>query len=139
MKKTLLVIIPFFVFACIFSSCKKDKAKEATTAEKVQYKWSIVSIVDHYHSATDGDDTQTSPGTTDDYINFGSDRNVITHFLGADDTEVYSITSDTQITIGSGSGAEIYTIKTLTASQFVLYTKETDGGDYEEITINLKK
>lgn len=132
MKKLLLFVL-ITMTAMSFSSCKKDKTE--TTTEKVQHKWTLVSVVDNYHDSS-GDDITTTPGSTGDYITFNSNGTVTTVVSGATESGNYSITSDTQITIEG----DIYTIKKLTGSEFVLYSKtDISSTEYEEVTINLKR
>lgn len=115
------------------SSCKKDKTE--TTAEKIQHKWTLVSIVDNYHDST-GDDITTTPGSASDYISFNSDGTVTTFISGTSESGTYTITSDTEISIEG----DVYTIKKITSSEFILYVKDVvSSTEYEEITINLKR
>ncbi len=128
-KYPLLVILLVFIFA----ACKK-KQVTLTTAEKVQGTWQLQNDIYHQHvGGVDYSDTTLGNGAT---IEFRSDNKAYSDFQGQKDTAVYTLTGDTQITL---NGTDIYDIKTLTSSSFVLYSKKTQGADYYEETISLVK
>jgi hypothetical protein len=67
---------------------------------------------------------------------FNSNGTVTSFMDNQTDTSTYSVISDTQIAIDN----ELYTIKTLSSNQLVLYVKEiTSTTEYSELTINLKR
>ena len=134
MKKLLLFTTAIILLSFSFSSCKK-KDKEETATEKIQHNWSLVSIVTNSHDGS-GDDITNIPVSQDDYINFTSNGTVTSFVGGINDTSSYSIISDSQIIIDS----EPFTIKTLTSSQLVLYSKdEISATEYDETTISLER
>ncbi|MEO7121002.1 MAG: hypothetical protein ABIY62_07895 [Ginsengibacter sp.] len=133
MRKKSLFLTTLVLAVFFFTSCKKDKPQ--TTVQKVQNKWTYVNSVENDHDST-GDHITTTPGASGDYIQFNSDGTVISVVDGQSDSVSYSVISDTQISIDS----ELYTIKTLSSNQFVLYFKQTvSSTEYSEVTINLKK
>lgn len=133
MKKAFLFITSFILLAFLFSSCKKEKTK--TTAEKLQYNWTIVNYVENYHDAS-GDDIETTNGFTGDFMNFGPNATMTFQIYGEAGTGPYSLTSDTQLLIAAGT----FTIKTLSDTQLVLYSKEVySSSEYDEITVNLTR
>ena len=133
MKKVFLFTTAVILLISIFSSCKKDKAQ--TTAQKVQHKWAVVSIIDNSHDAT-GDYADTLTGTSDDFMNFSSNGTATIQIQGQSSPFSYSIISDSQILLAT----ETYTIETLTDAQLVLYVKDViSSTEYDEETINLKR
>ncbi len=134
MKKILLFTAFITLISLSFTSCKK-KDKEETTTEKVQHKWTLVTVVSNSHDAG-GDNIITIPGSPGDYINFNSNGTYTSFTGGTSDSGNYSIVSDSQISIDG----DVYTIKTLTSAQFVLYFKdEISATEYDEATINLSR
>ncbi len=133
MKKVFLFTTAVILLISIFSSCKKDKAQ--TTAQKVQHKWAVVSIIDNSHDGT-GDYADTLTGTSDDFMNFSSNGTATIQIQGQSSPFSYSIISDSQILLAT----ETYTIETLTDAQLVLYVKDViSSTEYDEETINLKR
>ena len=132
MKKLLLFATAIVLIAAVSSSCKKDKQ---TTAQKVQHNWTLVSETDNSHDVS-GDNIDTTAGVQGDFINFNVNGTLTSQFDGAADNGIYILTSDTEISINGIA----FTIKTLTATQFVLYFKQVlSSTDYVETTINLKR
>lgn len=139
MKKAFKFIISIIVLSLFIYSCKK---KDSTTAvlQKVQAKWSIVRIIDHFHDpgSIPADTTDTYTGVNGDYIDFRTDGKAYTNLGGSADTSGYTLSGDTSIIIASGGN---YKIQTLTSNAFTLYGREDDPSSlsYYEETINLKK
>ena len=138
MKKAFLLTASFILFAFLFSSCKKNKdEKSQTVAERLQHNWTVDSLTSKYHDAS-GDDIQTINGVAGDFIDFKANGTLTSHFDGEDGMGNYSIISDTEISING----ETITLKTLTNTKLVLYSKYVDPdypGEYEEQTINLSR
>jgi hypothetical protein len=131
MKKAFLFTTAIILLATVFSSCKKDKQ---TTAQKLQHNWTFVSEVDNSHDAG-GDNIDTIEGVQGDFINFNSNGTVSSQYDGSASTTPYTLIGDTQVSIIG----EIFTIKTLTDTQLVLYAKDGSATEYDETTFNLKR
>ncbi len=133
MKKNINSLLLVCSLTFFFIACKKKETTQ-TTAEKVIGVWQLQSDIYHQNvGGVDHSDTTLGMGST---IEFRSDSKVYSDFQGQRDTSVYYITGNTQITI---NGIGTYDIKTLTANQFVLYIKKTQGADIYEETISLIK
>jgi len=126
-----LLIITLFSF--LFSACKK-KDVQLTTAEKVQGTWQLQT--DIYHEFINGIDQSDTTIGANMTIEFRNDGKVYSNNQGQKDTTTYTLSGDTQIIIDQD---QIYQIKTLTSNSFILYYKETQGADFSEETITLKK
>ncbi len=133
MKQSITLIL---LFALVTFSCKKDDKPGQTTTQRIQHKWSVDSYVTNNH--TGGiDDIETSPGSTQDYVDFRSDGKVYFQFAGEADTLAYSVQGDNSVTIESFG---TYTIKTLNDNLLILYYKDAEAnGDFYEETLNLKR
>ncbi|MER3499134.1 MAG: hypothetical protein C4308_11125 [Chitinophagaceae bacterium] len=131
MKKTLSLLL---ISSVILLSCKKDKQ---STKEKLQGKWTMKSIVEnHYYSGSSH--IHTYPASPGDYLDFRSNNTVIISLGGSVDTLTYGLPDDNHLWIDDP--AELYEIKTLTKSQFVIANRDDDpNGDYYEVTINMEK
>jgi hypothetical protein len=110
----------FFLFAgiLVLTGCKKEESGPVTTLQKIQGKWTVVSIL----PATD---------TTFDYLEFTT--NGICRFGAASFSMdfIYTVT-DTEVLITlNGTAAVPYTIVTLTDNSLVLKSQNQ--------TITLKK
>lgn len=138
MKKLLLSTASFILLAFVFSACKKNKEETAqTVAQKLQYNWTIDNYIYNYHDA-DGDERDTIPGVPGDFMNFKADGTLTTHFEGEEGNGIYLVISNTQVSING----QTFTIKSLTSTQLVIYSKGIDPdfpGEYEEETLNLSR
>lgn len=105
-----------------------------TTAEKVQGTWQLQS--DIYHEFVNGENNSDTTSGISSTIEFRKDGKVYANIQGEKDTSAYSLSGDTQIIMDQD---QTYEIKTLTSNSFILYSKETQGADYYEETISLKK
>jgi len=133
MKKIFQSLLIITLISFLFSACKK-KDVQLTTAEKVQGTWQLQTDIYHeFVSGTDYSDTTTGPNST---LEFRNDGKVYSDLQGQKDTSTYTLTGDNQIVI---NGNITFDIKTLTTNLFVLYTKQTQGADYSEETLSLKK
>lgn len=137
MKKIFLFTISFILLAFVFSSCKKDKVeKQETVAQKLQHKWAVDGYTSLTHDSN-GDETETYVGVAGDYMDIKPDGTYEIKMEGDLVTETYSlINDDTQILV---DGVHV-TIKTLTGSKLVLYSKQQFSVDeYYEFTLTLSK
>ncbi len=132
MKLKLFFSLFLSLFILSFSACnKKDKE---TTATRLQHKWTVLSIVEHDHINGE-DETDTTPGEAGDYIEFQSNGQATFYLDGETQNVAYSLQSDNKILFGGAT----FDIKSLTDNSLILYSKEQDGADYYEITINLSR
>lgn len=129
-KKTILIALAAFT---ILASCKKDKD---TVKERLEGTWKIESLVvnDYFGGSLS---TDTYVGTSADFVEFRSNGEFYSSVDGVANLSEYGIVNDNSIWIDDAS--TIYTIQTLTATTFRLYSKETVGSDYYEVILNLKK
>jgi hypothetical protein len=134
MKKILSAFTILAFFSISFTACKKEKTK--TTAEKIIGTWQIANIV--YNEHTNGADHIISSNdfaATDTY-EFKADGTVYANFQGSSDNSTYTISADNKLTIADD---DTYDIKTLNDHSLVIYVKDVDGSDYEEVTITFKR
>jgi hypothetical protein len=139
MKKLSLFILSMLIVAYTMVSCSKSKdtTPTQTTLQKIQSKWLVDNLVDHYHDPS-LDTTIITTGTASDYVDFRTDGKVYTSFSGSQDTSTYALVGDTTILITLIGN---YKIQTLTDHILKLYGREDDPSTsaYFEETINLKK
>lgn len=129
MKKVIFILMALVIG---FTSCKKDEEK--LTQEKVLGKWGVESII--FASLVSGVfDTETQPGNPADYLDFRANGKVYAMTDGDKDTLAYTIISENSIKIDD----DTFVIKALTDNSFVLYAKVTEGANYFEQTLNLKR
>ncbi len=130
---TFIVLLTFYLTACKKSTTDRPQ----TTMEKVQGKWLLQSeVVNNHNSGLDHITTVT--GTPTDVLDFRNDGKVYVDMSGIKDTSTYFILGDTKIVL---NGNEIFNIKTLTSSSFIIYEKQVNGGsgDYDESTISMNR
>lgn len=134
--KTIKIALITLMTVCSLVSCKKD-SKEKTTAEKIQAKWSLVSIVDS-ETVTGGatPTSSTQMGKAGEYVQFKNDGKAYIKNDGeAEQVVPYTVNSDTQLTLDGDQ----YTIKVLTDNSLVIYLKKNFTGGYYESTVSLSK
>jgi hypothetical protein len=132
MKKQLFYLLLIALGTFFFVSCNKKKLT-LTTADKIIGTWQVQSDIYHQKVGSyDYTDTVSTSGT----IEFRNDNRVYSDIQGQKDTAVYTIDSDTQLTI---VGVDTYQIKTLTDHQLVLYVVVTNSTGLYEETISLLK
>jgi hypothetical protein len=139
MKKIITSIVIVTLVTMFLQACKKSDTTTTlpqTTLQKIQAKWTLESIVENnYYSGSNH--TNTTTGTSTDYLDFKTDGKVYYSISGFTDVVTYSLINDTRILI---DGTETYEIKTLTANSFVLYQKTIrNATDYDEETIIMKR
>lgn len=132
MKKYFIYFLVISLTTFLFAACKKKKVT-LTTSDKIIGTWQVQSDIYHQKVGTyDYTDTISTSGT----IEFRNDNKVYSDIQGQKDTAVYTIDSDTQLTI---VGVDTYQIKTLTDHQLVLYVAVTNTTGLYEETISLLK
>lgn len=136
--KSYVIIILSMVF---FSACKKDNSTTTptlTTTQKIQNKWSIVSVMDYNYvgasTTLDYIDT-TYVGTSADYIEFRADNKTYGFVAGGFDTSQYTILSDTKMLFDG----DTFTINNLTSSDFKFTYYERKQNPYYDNVITLKR
>lgn len=133
-------LIPLALITLLFvSSCKEDDdtvddPKTETTAEKVQHVWNISSLMDFNYkgSSTTLDYIDTFDIGTNSTVDFRADNKAYVNLEGEMDTSDYSIVNDQTIEFDG----DIFTINTLTASEFkVTFAERTDTPYYDNVLI----
>ena len=143
MQRKHLAIAVLSIGMLTLAACKKDKEEEKpkTTAEKLQAKWTLQTIIDNEH--TGGEDSRdTTVGAGTDFFEFKPNGMLYVSFDGELDSVSYALQTDSKIVITQPPYASIYDIQTLTDNTLQLYTKEQspfEPADYAEETILLKK
>jgi hypothetical protein len=115
------------------AACQKE---EKTTAEKIQGKWRVETLIQHGHDA-DEEYSDTTYGTASDYVDFRADGRMYSHVDNEYDTTNYAVQNDLKIVIDN----EAFSIQTLTDDVLKLYSRDSipNSEIYYEIRINLKK
>jgi hypothetical protein len=136
-KMSLLAALVLILFSY---GCKKDEDKPATVKEKVVGKWTFEKI-DYVDFINGERDEYSEPALPGDYFDFRSDGKMTVHIDGDEDEGTWSLVNDNKIQLSATDITDQITldIKTLTNSNLVLYGKETDGSNYFEYTLYLKK
>ena len=95
-KTTIIALVAVFSLV----SCKKDKANESekTTTQKVQAKWNFTSQVT-ISTIPNEERNETITGKTGDYVEFRNDGKYTSKIDADVETDVYTIDSDSQITL----------------------------------------
>lgn len=118
-------------FISILASCGKDKSNTTTTtpqttAQKLQYKWNLLSIqdIEYVGASTTIIDTIIDYGVAGDYIQFNANNTAYYRIAASNDTVSYSIISDTKMIFDG----DTFAINTLTSSDLVMtyYGRETN-------------
>lgn len=136
MKTIFLACISILSISILITSCKKNSNQNTTTAQKLQYKWTLVNAIDNDHYSG-VDHSVTVNGNTGDYMDFKSNGKVYINFQSQKDSSTYALLGDTKIIF---DGTDTALIKTLTSSNLQLYFKDIySAPDYEEVTYNLSK
>ncbi len=136
--KTIKTAVIVLITVISLAGCKKDKVVPLTTAQKLQFKWSVSTVVSTENVSPSPSVTDTYVGTASDYFDFKSDGKVYVKQEGEpEDVVTYTIVNDTQITLDDVA----FTIKKLDDHNLILYSKQVfkDGANYTEDTFNLKK
>lgn len=133
--------------AALFTACKKDKVEEPavvpvtpqkTVAQKITTKWDITTIEDNdFYNNTPHSSIYN--GVPTDYLDFRNDGKLYIQIMPfGKDTLLYNLLTDSTINLEG----DIFKIKTITDTKFVLYLKETYSTApiaFYETTISLAK
>ena len=124
------------ILSCFFACEKKDNPVQATETElKVRHKWDFEKFVynENFGGTAATDTTLALPG---EYAEFRDDNKVYAYSPAiGNDTSSYSIIGTTAIVIDS----DTFQIRTLTATQFVIFSRFVYGSDFEEEEIHLRR
>ena len=139
MQKTIVrfLFVSFIATAAIFTSCKKENGK--SNEERIVGKWTPEAAYFDYNvgGVSQKDTAVASEG---DYIQFNSDKTVVSVSEGEQSTGTWSI-QDNKLTISETGEvvAPIYDIQKLTDNEMSLHLKQTDDSGYLEMTLHLTK
>jgi len=99
-------------------------------------KWMFVSKTINHHYL-DKDNINITPASSGDYFSFTTDGKLLLRLLGFDDNSTYSILPNNKILL---YGADTFDIKTLSATQLILYRKDVVAAEnYYEETYTFQK
>lgn len=139
MQKTLVrfLFVSFIASATMLTACKKDSGK--SNEEKIVGKWTPEAVYFDYNvgGVSQKDTSYAGEG---DYIQFNSDKTVISVSEGEQSTGSWSI-QDNKLTLAETGEvvAPIYEIQKLTDSELSLHLKQEDDSGYIEMTLHLTK
>ena len=121
-----------------FTSCKKESSG-GSNEEKIVGKWTVDAAYFHYHLfGTSEKDTITE--SSDSYLQFNADGTTTGYSEGQASVGTWKINSNKLIVVENGDDDSLaYDIKKLTANELHLYNKETEGENFIEVTLHLKK
>lgn len=139
MQKTLVrfLFFSFIATATLFTACKKDSGK--STEERIVGKWTPEAVYFDYN--VEGvSQKDTSYAGEGDYIQFKSDKTVISVSEGEQSTGSWSIKDNKLTVVQTGEVmAPIYEIQKLTDNELRLHLKQQDDTGYIEMTMHLIK
>lgn len=141
MRKTLLIAALILVGAFCFTACNDDETggetTELTTAEKMQHRWNLDCIKDitYKGSTTDLDYIDTVVSGAGDYIEFKGDNKAYMKIDGDMDTVAYDIVNDQTFNFDG----DVFTISTLTSSQFEAVYKERVDTPYFDNVVKMSR
>jgi hypothetical protein len=139
MQKTFLrfLLFGFIASATLFTACKKEGGK--SNEEKIVGKWTPEAVYYEY-SAGGISEKDTTYATEGEYIQFNSDKTVISFSEGEQSTGTWSIQDNKLTLIGTGEFiAPIYEIQKLTDNELNLHIKQDDDTGSFEMTMHLTK
>jgi len=133
MKKIITSTVLVLLVAFYLQGCKKKSDHQQTEIEKIQGKWQLDSDIQNHHISGQ-DNITTITGVPGDIVDFRTDFKVYSNIGGNKDTSTYGLLYS-QILL---NGSQPFDVVTLTANSFVFHNKETNGSDFDEVTISLK-
>lgn len=136
MKKTLVSLLVIFTLAgtTTFVSCKKDK--EASNQEQIVGTWTMDKILFEMNvgGVSQKDTTEFEAGES---VEFKANGTVTSS--DGDATSTWEITGTKLKVVDPEDGPQEFEIKRLNGTELQLYSKETDGDDFMESTLYLKR
>jgi len=134
MKKILSALAILAFFSVSFTACKKEKTK--TTAEKIIGQWQVDNLMVNDHSNGADHTISSNDFTSTDFYEFKTDGTVNISIKGDSGSTTYTLSGEDKLVI---TDDETYDIKTLNDHSLVLYFKDGDTNEYEEVTITFKR
>ena len=102
----------------------------------VEGKWMFINYTTNHHYAHK-DNIKTTPASPGDYVSFAMDGKLILRLLNFDDNSTYSVLPNNKILL---YGADIFDIRTLSATELILHRKDVVGSeDYYEETYSFRR
>jgi hypothetical protein len=134
MKKFITTALTATLLLVFIPSCKKP-VEPKTPQEAIIGKWLVENrLANEYYAGADH--IINYPGNGTDHVDFRIDGKVYSDIGALKDTMSYSVSSAAIINIDGIN----FDIKTFNDKLFVIYNKEQlGGGDYDEMTISLKR
>ncbi|MCP9752589.1 hypothetical protein [Ferruginibacter sp. HRS2-29] len=137
MKTLLKITLGLMIGSVAMASCEDDADDpKAIAQERLQHIW-LVDSTTVRTVTTSSDDTVSTPGTGNDYVDFRSDGKVYSKF-GTDepDTASYELLNESQIKID----ADTFTLQTLTNSRLIGSIKyQLNPTNYNVVTSYLRR
>lgn len=132
-------LIPIALLAVlVVTSCKDEEPipdpTPLTTAEKLQNKWNITSVIDYNYkgASTTLVDTDTLDIQVGAYFDFRADNKLYENWDGDLDTSDYQIINDNSISISG----DAFKINTLTSTTLKLtYEERTDTPYFDNVVL----
>jgi hypothetical protein len=131
------LLLGFIASATMLTACKKEGGK--SNEEKIVGKWTPEAVYFDYNVGGISQ-KDTSYAGEGDYIQFNSDKTVISVSEGEQATGSWSIL-DNKLTLSETGDviAPIYEIQKLTDNELTLHLKQEDDSGYIEMTMHLTK
>ncbi len=97
----------------------------------------VLQIITKKETVANKDNVNTTSASSGDYISFTTDGKLVLRILSFDDNSTYSILPNNKILL---YGADAFDIKTLSATQLILYRKDViSAEDYYEETYTFQR
>lgn len=131
-----LFVIASLAGTTSLSSCKKDK--EASSQDKIVGRWDMDRAF--FEISFGGESAKdTTVFENGEYIEFKSDGTMIAHSDDESNTSSWTIDGSKLKLVDPEDGTEEYDIQKLTDNELVLHAKESNGSDFYETTLHLKR
>lgn len=134
MQKVVLSFLVILALAGVTTSCKKDKA--ASSQEKILGTWNMDKAYTEI-SISGQSQKDTTVFENGEYLEFKSNGTVIAH-SDTEDTSTWEITG-TKLKVVDEDGPQEFDIQQLTDKELTLYSKESEGSDFFQTTLHLKR
>jgi hypothetical protein len=126
----------YFLSACSKNSVDTNAAEISRIKTLLTAKWMFVNYTTNHHYANN-DNLNITSASLGDYMSFTGDNKLILRLLNFDDVSTYSVLPNNRIIL---YGVYAFDIKTLSATQLVLYQKNVvSTEDYYEETYTFQK
>ncbi len=134
----LFLLIGLLAFASCGDDATTPKEESETTAQKVQHRWTLVSVIDYNYvdSSTTLDYIDTIIGSNPaNYVEFRADNTASAQIDGDTETFSYSILSDNMIVFDGDD----FVITTLNANTFIMTYADREDIPYYDNVITMKR